>query len=120
MFSQRKAFHIFSQKKASLVFPKTEPCTFYSKPKNFKNPQEKDFSSPNIFFISPETEHSSSSIKKISHIFPNKSFSYISENGTLHFSVQSLKIKELHNGKIYYALGNGNPRKSLYFSKWKL
>ena len=49
MFSQRKAFHIFSQKKASLVFPKTEPCTFYSKPKNFKNPQEKDFSSPNIF-----------------------------------------------------------------------
>ena len=49
-----------------------------------------------------------------SYIFLKKSFSYISENSTLHFSAQALKIKELHPRKIYYASGNGNPKKIVF------
>ena len=40
-------------------------------------------------------ELSSSSIKKIPHIFSKEGMSYISENGTLHFSVQA----QIHSGK---------------------
>ena len=36
----------------------------------------------------------SSNIKKISYIFSKESFSFISGNGTLHFSAQALKIKK--------------------------
>ena len=42
---------------------------------------------------------SSTSIKKIPHTFLKERFSYISKNGTLHFSAQALKT--------YYASGNG-------------
>ena len=35
--------------------------------------------------------------------------SYISENGTLQFPAEALKIKELHPGKIYYIPGKEDP-----------
>ena len=101
-------------------------------------------------------ELSTFNIKKIPYIFSKGSFSYIfskeriyyiSRNGTLQFSVQALKIKELHSGKICYTSGNKNteknylkvkqsflksgngtppppllpqPKKKLYFRKWNL
>ena len=40
--------------------------------------------------------------------------SYISGNGTLHFSLQAGKIKEIHPWKISYASGNRNPEKISY------
>ena len=49
---------------------------------------------PQNFLKFPETELSSSSI------FSKESFSYISGNGNLHFSVEAWKIKEIHPGKI--------------------
>ena len=42
---------------------------------------------------------------------------YISRNGTLHFSAQALKLKEIHSGKIYCTSGNGNPLKILIFQQ---
>ena len=61
-------------------------------------------------------ELSSSNIKKIP-IFSRKKafliFSYISGNGTLHFSPQARKIKEIHPEKISYIFfRNGNPEKT--------
>ena len=43
-------------------------------------------------------------------------FSYTSENGTLHFSAQARKTKEIHPGKIYHTSGNENPEKVSYIS----
>ena len=43
-------------------------------------------------------------------------FSYTSENGTLHFSAQAQKTKEIHPGKIYHTSGNENPEKVSYIS----
>ena len=66
-------------------------------------------------------ELSTFNIKKIPYIFSKGSFSYIfskeriyyiSRNGTLQFSVQALKIKELHSGKICYTSGNKNTEKN--------
>ena len=57
-------------------------------------------------------ELSSSNIKKNYYIFPQKSFSYIFSNETLHFSPQAQKIKEIHLGKSSYASGNGNHGKT--------
>ena len=43
--SNIKFFFIFSQKKAFLIFPKTEPCTFQPKLANFKkNPPRENLS----------------------------------------------------------------------------
>ena len=53
---------------------------------------------------------------KIPYIISKESFSYIFENGTLQFSVQALKIKELHPRKIYYTSGNKDPEKNYYDS----
>ena len=48
-------------------------------------------------------------IKKNYYIFSKESISYISENGTLHFSVQVWELKEIHPEKISYISGNENP-----------
>ena len=67
------------------------------------------------FLIFAEAEFSSSNIfKKNSYIVSKESISYISQNGTLHFSAQALKIKKLYLRKIYYASGNENPEEFLY------
>ena len=42
-------------------------------------------------------------------LFQKERFSNISENGTLHFSAQDRRMKDIHPGKIYYTSGNGNP-----------
>ena len=55
-------------------------------------------------------------ILKNPYILSKESFSYISENGTLKFSAQALKIKELHPGKIYYTSRNKDPEKNYYVS----
>ena len=44
------------------------------------------------------------------HIFLKESFSNISANGTLYFSVQARKIKKILPENISYILGNGNPK----------
>ena len=63
-------------------------------------------------------ELSCSNIKKKSYIFSKEIFSYISGNGTLHFSPKAGKIIEIHPGKISYASGEENPKKtSNIFSK---
>ena len=63
-------------------------------------------------------ELSCSNIKKKSYIFSKEIFSYISGNGTLHFSPKAGKIIEIHPGKISYASGEENPEKtSNIFSK---
>ena len=46
-------------------------------------------------------------------------FSYISRNGTLHFSPQVRKIKEIQPGKISFTSRNGNREKFLIFSQKK-
>ena len=56
-----------------------------------------------------ETELSSSNIKKIIIFSQKKDFLIFPRNGTMHFSAQALKIKELHLGKIYYPSGNEDP-----------
>ena len=101
IFSQKKAFLIFSQKKIFLI------CTSHSNPPpknslnfwNFLAQISKIFL---YFLIFSKMELSSFNILKK---FPM--FSYISWNGTLHFSVQALKIKELHLG---------NPKKQFIFN----
>ena len=56
------------------------------------------------FFIKPG--YNSDDVSK----FPQKKdFLIFLRNGTMHFSAQALKIKELHLGKIYYPSGNEDP-----------
>ena len=70
-------------------------------------------------------ERFSSSVKKncilskesFSYILSIKNISYISEKGTLQFSIQALKMKELHSGNISYTSGNGNLEKNPYVSE---
>ena len=50
----------------------------------------------------------------IHYIFSKESFSYISRNGSLHFSAQTQKIKKIHPNKISYISGNGNPKRIPY------
>ena len=45
-----------------------------------------------------------------------ESFSYISRNGTLHFSAEAGKIKEVDTEKISYTPENGKPQKNYYVS----
>ena len=52
------------------------------------------------------------SIEIFSYIFSKKSFYYDSKSGTLQFSDQTPKRKELHPRKIYYTSGNGNTEKT--------
>ena len=60
-------------------------------------------------------ELSSPNIKKI--FFASKeSCSYISRNGTLCFSPEAQKIKEIHQRKISYTSGNKNPENFFIFS----
>ena len=56
-----------------------------------------------------ETELSSCNIKTIIIFSQKKDFLISPRNGTMHFSVQALKIKELHLGKIYYPSGKEDP-----------
>ena len=67
-------------------------------------------------------EFSNLNIIKNSYIFSKESISYISENGTLHFSAHARKVKEIFSWKIYYTSGNEDPPKKLlyflYFRKW--
>ena len=63
-------------------------------------------------------ELSSSNIKN-SYIFSKESFSYISENETLHFSPQAREIKKVHVKKISYTSRNGALKKLLIFSQKK-
>ena len=56
-----------------------------------------------------EMELSSSNIKKIILFSQKKYFLIFPRNGTMHFSAQALKRKELHLGKIYYPSGNEDP-----------
>ena len=68
---------------------------------------------PKKFIIFLEMELSSPNIEKI--IFASKeSFSYISRNGTLRFSSQAQKIKEIHQRKISFTSGNKNPQNFFY------
>ena len=78
-----------------------------------------------------EMELSSSNIKKIILFSQKKYFLIFPRNGTMHFSAQALKRKELHLGKIYYPSGNEDPlppppppppkkKKPLYFRKRNL
>ena len=53
-------------------------------------------------------------LKERKPIFSKESLSYISGNGTLHFSPQAVKIKEIHPEKISCILGNENPEKISY------
>ena len=76
-----------------------KPCTFWPTPSKF-------------FAKKTRSE-------KISYIFSKESFSYISGNGTLHFSAQARKIKEIHPRKISYTSGNGSPKKFRVFSQKK-
>lgn len=46
-----------------------------------------------------------------------ESLSFISDNGTIQFSVQVPKIKELHPRKIYYTSGNINSKKFVVLSR---
>ena len=101
--------------KKILMFPKTGPYTFNPKPKKTEKKKKNTQKNPLYFWkwnflvqilkkflyflIFSEIELSSSSIKKIPHIFSKEGISYISENGTLHFSVEAQKIKEIHSGK---------------------
>ena len=71
-----------------------KPCTFHPQPSKF-------------FFKITRSE-------KVSYIFSKESFSYISENETLHFSTQALKIKKTHAERISYVSRNGNAEKSSY------
>ena len=51
------------------------------------------------------------------YILSKESISYISEDGTLQFLIQALKIKELHPGKIYDTSGNEKPQKILTYQE---
>ena len=68
------------------------------------------------FLIFPEKELSSSNNKKFLYTL-QESLSFISENGTIQFSAQAPKIKELHPRKIYYTSGNVNSKKFIVLSK---
>ena len=85
--------------KKILIFPEMKPCTFWPTP-------SKSFA---------KKTHS----EKISYIFSTESFSYISGNGTLYFSAQARKIKEIHPRKISCTSGNGKTEKCLAFSQKK-
>ena len=56
-------------------------------------------------------------LKKIPHIFSKENLYYISENGTLQFSGQALKIKELHSRKIYYTSEMETLKKLIFSQK---
>ena len=56
-----------------------------------------------------ETELCSSNIKKTIIFSQKKDFLIFLRNGTMHFSAQALKIKELHLGEIFYPSGNEDP-----------
>ena len=60
--------------KKILIFPEKKPCTFHTQPLTF-------FPKKNLHIFS--YRHRS---EKISYIFSKESFSYISGNGTSHFS----------------------------------
>ena len=81
MFSQKKAFLIFFQKKASPIF-RNETLAL-----------------------------------KIPYIFSKERLSCIFKNGTLQFSAEAWKIKEIYLGKIDCTLENGNPEETYIFSK---
>ena len=53
--------------------------------------------------------------KKAFLIFSKRErFSYVYRNGTMKFSVEGLKIKEIPPRKVSYILGNRNPGKPSY------
>ena len=61
--------------KIILIFPEMKPCTFQAQP-------SKCFPKKFLIFFPKKTRS-----EKISYIFLKETFSYISGNGTLHFSV---------------------------------
>ena len=65
------------------------------------------------FLIFPEMELFSS------YIFSKESISYISKNGTLHFSSEEIKIKKHHPGKIYYTSRKEEPEKKFWYFRRK-
>ena len=72
-----------------------EPCTFRPQPSKFFNKKIRS--------------------EKIAYIFSKESFSYISGNGTLHFSAQKFTPRK------FFILQQQEPRKRfLYFLKRKL
>ena len=85
--------------KKILLFPEMKPCTFRPQP-------SKCF---------PKKTRS----EKISYILSKESYSYISGNRTLLFSVQCREIKKIHPEKISYTSSNENPEKFLVFSQKK-
>ena len=73
------------------------------------NKSKKIHHPPKTNFIFPETELSSSNVKKYLIFSQKVNFSYISGNGTLHFSPQAQKIRKIHPGKI--------PKKKIFSQK---
>ena len=74
------------------------------------------------FLIFQEIKLFESNIEN-SYIFSKESFSYISGNGTLHFSGQAQKIKiKIHPDKTFYTpiLKTETPEKFLIFSQKKV
>ena len=70
------------------------------------------------FLIFPEKELSSSNNKKILIYSQRKPFFYFRQwNGTIQFSAQAPKIKELDPRKIYYTSGNINSKKFVVLSQ---
>ena len=114
IFSQMKAFLIFFQKKSFVVFLEMEPSTSHPNP-----PKKQKKSTQKKFLIFPEMKLSSSNIKKIPYIYSKESVSYISRNGTLHFSGQAPKIKNNSSGEKFLHFRKRKSRKKfLYFRKW--
>ena len=103
--------------KKILIFPKIEPCTSQPKPKKapkIVHPEKNSLYFRNWIFLALI-------LKKILIFSQKESFPYISENGTLHFSVQARKIKNNPSGEKFLYFRKRKPRKKflyfLYFRK---
>ena len=123
IFSKESFPYIFS-KNSFLIFPEMEPCTSHPNPQ--KNP--KKFTRKK-FLIFRETELSSSNIKKKSYMLSKESFyyilskvrfSYISENRTLHFSAQVLRIKKNPSREEFLYFRKRKSRKIFYYISYIL
>ena len=102
----------FPQRKAFLIFPEMEPCTFQPKPIKLpiKKPSCKTFLNFLIFliFLALVLKNFLYFLSKESfpYIF-SKEISYISKNRTLHFPAQAQNTKKIHS-----------PKNFLYFRKY--
>ena len=119
--------------KKILIFLEIKPCTSGLGPQNFlikkfviffpKKPCQKKFfyifSRKPVIFRKWNPEKSSLYFRKWGFLALILKISYISRNGTLHFSAQARKMKKTYPEKISDASGNRNPEKNSDISQEK-